>query len=194
MPEGTNAAYGIAKRSLIGLADAYNKQYGLRTINLLLANLYGPGDDFRDETSHVIPALIKKIESAILNDNDSIVVWGDGGPTRDFLYVKDAASAIVGALNSDNVEAVSPINIATGVETSIKKLVEMLTSCMNFKGTVHYDTSKPNGQPIRVLDVARALSQFGFSANTQLVDGITTTINYYRENKKEIDSLRRKYD
>jgi GDP-L-fucose synthase len=194
MPEGTNAAYGIAKRSLIALSQAYQKQYGLQTVNLLLANLYGPGDDFRDQTSHVIPALIKKIEFAKSNGLKSIEVWGDGSPTRDFLFVRDAARAIINALMSEKVQEVSPINVATGIETSIREVVAILTENLDFEGEVVYDTSRPNGQPIRVLDVNKALSELDFAANTSLNEGITDTIEYYFSKKQEIEALTRKYD
>ena len=193
-PEGTNSAYGIAKRALISYSEALNKQYGLNTINLLLANLYGPGDDFREETSHVIPAIIRKIDDAKKYNINSINVWGDGTPTRDFLYVKDAAKGILNSLNSDiNGIKEGPINIASGRELSIKDLVEKLCEFMQFAGSINYDKSKPNGQPKRLLDISKAKKLLNFSPEFSFVDGLAESVKYFYKNKEEIEKLKSKF-
>lgn len=193
-PEETNAAYGIAKRSLIALSEAYARQYDLNTVNILLANLYGPGDDFRDATSHVIPAIIKKIAHGIKHESPTIEVWGDGSPTRDFLFITDAAAGIVKALKSSTVRNVDPINLGTGKETSIREVVENLVELMGYRGGIYFDTSKPNGQPKRVLDISLAREDLDFEPKTELVEGLSTTIDFYLNNCIELDKLGGKYD
>ena len=193
-PEGTNSAYGIAKRALISYSEALNKQYNLNTVNLLLANLYGPGDDFREETSHVIPAIIRKIDNAKKCSINSINVWGDGTPTRDFLYIKDAAKGILKSLNSDiNGIKEGPINLASGRELSIEDLVKKLCEFMQFKGSVNYDKSKPNGQPKRLLDITKAKRLLNFSPEFSFDDGLAESVKYFYENENAIKNLKKKY-
>ncbi|MDC0654344.1 NAD-dependent epimerase/dehydratase family protein [Flavobacteriaceae bacterium] len=191
-PEDTNAPYGIAKRALISFSDALKRQYDLKTTNILLANLYGPGDDFRPGTSHVIPALIKKIIDAKEHSRKDLPVWGDGSPTRDFLFVKDAAEAIVKSLDID-ISTINPINIASGKETSIKELVELLILKLKFNGEIDFDTTKPNGQPKRLLCVKLAKDLLNWKSNTNFDTGIDKTIDYYLKNKSKIDSQGSKY-
>lgn len=178
MPESTNAAYGVAKLSGLLGSVAVRKQYGLKSIFLLPANMYGPHDHFNDTTSHVIPAIIKKCQEAI--DNKApLVCWGSGRPTRDFLYVEDSATAIVDAhLHYDDPE---PLNIGTGVETSIREVVETIASIMGFTGSILWDERQPDGQPKRHLDVSRAERALGFRASTTLKDGLKKTIEWYKE-------------
>ena len=176
-PEETNAPYGVAKRLFIAGADAYRNQYGFNTIPLVIFNLYGPRDNFNPETSHVIPALIRKCFH-----DEKLVVWGDGSPTRSFLYVKDAAKAVVLATKKYNDSY--PINIGTPEETSIKELVYQLVELSEFKGEVVYDTSKPNGQPRRCADVKLAEEKFGFKAQYTLKQGLKETIEWYKSELK----------
>lgn len=181
-PEETNAPYGLAKKMLLVQSQAYRKQYGFNAIYLLPVNLYGPGDNFSPETSHVIPALIKKCVDAKLNKEDHIVVWGSGKPTREFLYVDDAAEGIVSAAQKyDKPEAV---NIGAGFEISIKDLVEKIARFTGFKGEVRWDKSKPDGQPRRCLDVSRAKKEFGFVAQTSFDQGLKKTIQWYLRQKE----------
>jgi nucleoside-diphosphate-sugar epimerase len=193
-PEGTNSAYGIAKRALISYSEALSKQFGLNTINLLLANLYGPGDDFREETSHVIPALIRKMDYANECNLNSISVWGDGSPTRDFLYVKDAASGILCALES-NIDGIlsGPINIASGEELSIKELVNSIKNIMNFGGDVYFDKTKPNGQPKRLLDINKSKLLLNYEPVYSFENGLNNSIQYFLENKVMIENQKQKY-
>jgi GDP-L-fucose synthase len=174
-PEETNAPYGIAKKSILVGAQAYREQYGLDTIYLLPANLYGPRDNFDLETSHVIPALIRKM----LEANDEVVLWGDGSPTREFLYVDDCVDALL--LAAERYDGADPVNIGTGVETPIRELAETIAELTGFDGELVWDTSMPNGQPRRHLDATRAEQLFGFRAKTQLRDGLARTIAWYRE-------------
>lgn len=192
-PEETNASYGIAKRALFEYTRSLKMDSGLLTVNLLLANLYGPGDDFRDETSHVIPAIMKKM----LSKKNELIVWGDGSPTRDFLFVKDAALAILKIAISDAKipDNIPPVfNVGTGEETSIKDLVIMLAKSCSFNGKIIYDTSKPNGQPKRLLDISKYENYFGPLILTPLEQGINTTLKYYVENKEKLDSLGYKFN
>ena len=191
-PEETNAPYGLAKKMLLVQAQAYRQQYGFNAIYLLPVNLYGPGDNFDPETSHVIPALIKKIVDA-MGDKDRpdkldkpdkldrpdkpIVVWGTGKATREFLYVEDCAEAIVLAVERYNKP--DPINIGAGFEISIKELVDLIAKLTNFKGDVLWDNSKPDGQPRRLLDTGRAYREFGFKAKVNLEQGLKRTIDWY---------------
>lgn len=189
-PEPTNGAYGIAKKAVAEYAQAVEKQYGLPSVNLLVTNLYGPGDDFRDATSHVIPALIKKIVTAKNNGDEEIIAWGDGSPTRDFLYVRDAAKGIVQAIQSNNS---TPTNLGSGEEVSIKELFEYLKLEIGFQGEVVWDTSKPNGQPKRLLNIDKARKEFNFDPQTTFATGIKETIEWYLQNKSSLDKLPAKY-
>src|SRR2546426_6108154 len=159
-PEETNAPYGIAKKALLVGAQGYREQYGLNAIFLLPTNLYGPRDNFDLETSHVIPALIRKM----LTGDDEIVLWGDGTPTREYLYVDDAAEGLV--LSAQRYDGAEPVNLGTGVETSIRETAELVADIVGFEGRIVWDTSMPNGQPRRSLDAARAKEPFGFRAGT----------------------------
>jgi nucleoside-diphosphate-sugar epimerase len=192
-PEDTNAAYGISKRALIAYAGALNKQYGMKIRTLLLANLYGIGDDFREGTSHVIPALIKKIEFA-KRARLNVEIWGDGTPTRDFLNVKDAALAVKMLVDKcDYIDHFDVMNIATGESVTIGQLAALLVELMEYKGGVTFDKSKPNGQPFRVLSVDRASSVLGFRSKISIKQGLEETIDYYITNKKDLDKLKPKY-
>ena len=177
-PEETNAPYGIAKKSLLVGAQAYRAQYGLNAIFLLPVNLYGPGDNFDLETSHVIPALIRKMVDAQERGDSEIVLWGDGTPTREFLYVDDAADAIVAA--AERYDGAEPVNIGTGEEIAIRDLAELIAEITGYDGEVVWDTSKPNGQPRRRLDTTRAEQLFGWRAQTPLREGLERTIAWYR--------------
>jgi len=179
-PEETNAPYGLAKKMLLVQSQAYRKQYGFNSIYLLQVNLYGPGDNFDPKSSHVIPALIKKCFDAKDKGNKEIVIWGDGSPTREFLYVKDAARAIVAA--TESYDKSEPVNIGAGFEISIKELAELIVEMTEFKGKIVWDKSKPNGQPRRCLDVSKAEKEFGFKAKTDFKDGLRETIEWYKAN------------
>jgi len=178
-PEETNAPYGLAKKMLLVQGQAYRQQYGFQSIYLLPVNLYGPGDNFEPHSSHVIPALIKKCIDAVNVGADSIEVWGDGSPTREFLYVEDAAEGIV--LAAERYDGAEPINLGSGMEISIRDLVETIAQLTGFKGDIVWDSSKPNGQPRRQLDVSRAEQQFGFRAHTSFEEGLRRTIEWYRQ-------------
>ena len=177
-PEETNAPYGLAKKMLLVQAQAYRQQYGFNAIFLMPVNLYGPGDNFDPKSSHVIPALIKKCFDAIKNGDKEIVVWGTGKATREFLYVEDAAEAIV--LATEKYNKPDPVNIGAGFEISIKDLVSLIVELTGFKGTIIWDPSKPDGQPRRCLDTSRAKREFGFSARTDFKEGLKKTIDWYR--------------
>ncbi len=177
-PEETNAPYGLAKKMLLVQGQAYRTQYDFNAIFLLPVNLYGPGDNFDPSSSHVIPALIKKCLDAEQAGQDEIVVWGDGTPTREFLYVDDAAQGVV--LATQNYEKPDPVNLGSGEEISIRDLVHIIAKYTDFKGKIIFDTSKPNGQPRRKLDTTRALQQFGFSSSTNFDEGLARTIAWYR--------------
>jgi GDP-L-fucose synthase len=175
-PEETNAPYGVAKKSLLVGAQAYREQYGLSSIFVLPTNLYGPRDNFDLETSHVIPALIRKM----LESPDEVVLWGDGSPTREYLYVEDCAEGL--ALAAERYDGAEPVNLGTGVETSIRETAELVAEAVGFEGRITWDTSMPNGQPRRSLDASRAEQLFGFRARTALRDGIARTVAWYRAN------------
>jgi GDP-L-fucose synthase len=175
-PEETNAPYGVAKKSLLVGAQAYREQYGLSSIFVLPTNLYGPRDNFDLETSHVIPALIRKM----LESPDEVVLWGDGSPTREYLYVEDCAEGL--ALAGERYDGPEPVNLGTGVETSIRETVELVAEAVGFEGRITWDTSMPNGQPRRSLDASRAEELFGFRARTPLREGIARTVAWYRAN------------
>lgn len=179
-PEETNAPYGIAKRALLAQAQAYRKQYGFNAIYLLLVNLYGPGDNFNPQSSHVIPALIKKISEAKKEGRNYIEVWGTGRATREFLYVEDAAEGIL--LAAEKYQKEEPVNIGAGWEISIKELTKLICQLMDFKGEIRWDNVKPDGQPRRCLDVRKAEKEFGFKATTPFKEGLKKTIDYYKEN------------
>jgi GDP-L-fucose synthase len=185
-PEETNAPYGIAKKMLLVQAQAYRAQYGFNAIYLLPVNLYGPRDNFNPETSHVIPALIKKCFDAIDNDDSHITVWGTGNATREFLYVEDCAEGIV--LATERYNSPEPINIGAGFEITIKDLATLITRLSGFGGDIHWDHSKPDGQPRRMLDTTRAQRDLGFKAVANFEEGLRTTIEWYRESR---DSSRR---
>jgi GDP-L-fucose synthase len=176
-PEETNAPYGLAKKMLLVQSQAYKQQYGFNSIFLLPVNLYGPRDNFDLETSHVIPALIRKCLEAIQQGKDQIIVWGSGKATREFLYVEDAAEAIL--LAAEDYDESKPVNIGTGTEISIKDLTELIAIQTGFKGQIIWDTSKPDGQPRRCLDVQRAKECFGFEAKVSLEEGLKKTIDWY---------------
>jgi GDP-L-fucose synthase len=177
-PEETNAPYGIAKKALLVGAQAYREQYGLNSIYLLPVNLYGPRDNFDRESSHVIPALVRKMLEAQDRGEREVVLWGDGTPTREFLYVEDCAEAIV--LAAERYDGAEPVNLGTGEEISIRKLAELVAELAGFEGNLVWDTTKPNGQPRRKLDVSRAAALFGFQARTPLREGIERTVAWYR--------------
>jgi GDP-L-fucose synthase len=176
-PEETNAPYGLAKKMLLVQAQAYRQQYGFNAIYLLPVNLYGPGDNFDLETSHVIPALIRKCIEAKQKGDDHIVAWGDGSPTREFLYVEDAAEGIL--LATERYDKKDPVNLGSAFEISIKELTETIVRLTGFRGNIVWDTTKPNGQPRRKLDVTRAEEEFGFRAQTTFEKGLPKTIDWY---------------
>jgi GDP-L-fucose synthase len=177
-PEETNAPYGLAKKMLIVQSQGYRRQYGFNSINLLQVNLYGPGDNFNPETSHVIPALIKKCADAIRMGEKEIIIWGSGKPTREFLYVEDAARGIILATEKYNKSA--PINLGAGFEISINDLAKLIARLIGFKGKVVFDRSKPDGQPRRRLDVSKAKKEFSFKAKEKLEHGLKKTIIWYK--------------
>jgi GDP-L-fucose synthase len=173
-PEETNAPYGIAKKAVLVGAQAYRQQYGLNAIFLLPTNLYGPRDNFDLETSHVIPALIRKM----VESEDEVVLWGDGSPTREFLYVDDCVDGLV--LAAERYDGPDPVNLGAAREISIRELAELIAAVTGYEGRVTWDTEKPNGQPRRSVDGSRARELFGFEARTQLGDGIEKTVAWYR--------------
>jgi GDP-L-fucose synthase len=181
-PEETNAPYGLAKKMLLVQSQAYRQQYGFNSIFLLPVNLYGPGDNFDPASSHVIPALIKKAIEARQDGRYEMIVWGDGSPTREFLYVDDAAEGIV--LAAERYDDSEPVNIGSSSEISIKDLVTLIATLTGFEGQIVWDTTKPNGQPRRKLDVTRARETFGFEARTSFEDGLRNTIEWYRRNSE----------
>ncbi len=178
-PEETNAPYGIAKKALLVMCQAYRQQYGLNAIYLLPVNLYGPRDNFDLETSHVIPALIRKCIEARRAGADHVVCWGDGSPTREFLYVEDAAEGLL--LATERYDGPEPVNLGSGREISIRDLAELIARLTGFTGRIEWDTSKPNGQPRRCLDVTRARERFGFVAATGFEEGLRKTIEWYEK-------------
>ena len=181
-PEETNAPYGLAKKTLLVQAQAYRQQYGFHAIILFPVNLYGPGDNFDPESSHVIPALIKKCVDAVENGDSSIVCWGDGIATREFLYVEDCAEAIVRA--AEFYDKPEPVNLGSGMEISIKDLIHLIARLTGFNGEIVWDTTKPNGQPRRCLDTSKALHEFGFKAKTSFETGLKKTIEWYLEKRR----------
>jgi len=183
-PEETNAPYGLAKKMLLVQSQAYRDQYGYNSIFLLPVNLYGPGDNFDPRSSHVIPALILKCLEALESGADSIEVWGDGSATREFLFVEDAANAIL--LASERYDSSEPVNLGSGEEISIKELVGKVAATVGFKGRIVWDATKPNGQPRRKLDTRRAEERFGFRANTTFDDGLQKTVDWYLDLRRAV--------
>ena len=179
-PEETNAPYGIAKKMLLVQGQAYRQQYGFNAIHLLPVNLYGPGDNFNLQTSHVIPALIRKCLEAAERGDQKVVCWGDGSPTREFLYVEDCAEGI--ALATDRYDGADPVNLGAGFEISIKELTTVVAELCGFRGEIVWDRTRPNGQPRRSLDTSRA-ALFGFRATTSFRDGLARTIAWFRSQK-----------
>jgi GDP-L-fucose synthase len=177
-PEETNAPYGLAKKMLLVQSQAYRQQYGFNSVVLFPVNLYGPNDNFDLETSHVIPAMIRKIEQGISRGEREVELWGDGSPTREFLYVDDAAEALL--LAAEQYDESEPMNLGSGREISIRDLANTIASLMGYRGSFRYDTSKPNGQPRRGLDVSRAKKSLGWTARTSLEDGLRRTIDWWR--------------
>ena len=183
-PEETNAPYGLAKKMLLVQAQTYREQYGFNAIYLLPVNLYGPRDNFNLETSHVIPALIRKMIDAGDRGETEVVLWGDGSPTREFFYAGDAARGIVMA--TERYNGSEPVNLGAGMEISIKDLAELIARQTGYAGKIVWDTSKPNGQPRRALDTTRARDYFGFEAEMPFEEGLKRTIAWYQENKDRI--------
>jgi GDP-L-fucose synthase len=180
-PEETNAPYGLAKKMLLVQGQAYRQQYGFNAVHLLPVNLYGPRDNFDPSSSHVIPALIKKSVEAVDAGATSMVCWGTGTATREFLYVRDAAEGIV--LAAETYDGADPVNLGAGFEISIKDLVHKIAHLTGFTGTIEWDTSKPDGQPRRSLDTSRATRAFGFKAHTSFDEGLRRTVDWYRETR-----------
>ena len=179
-PEETNAPYGIAKKALLVQLQAYRHQYGFNGIYLLPVNLYGPEDNFDPSSSHVIPALIRKVQEAQERGDKEIPVWGDGSPTREFLYSEDAARGIV--MGTQSYNGAEPVNLGTGYEISIRDLISTICEVMEFKGEIVYQTDKPNGQPRRCLDTERAKKEFDFTAQVGFKEGLKNTVKWWREN------------
>jgi GDP-L-fucose synthase len=182
-PEETNAPYGLAKKMLLVQAQAYRQQYGFNAVFLLPVNLYGPGDNFDLESSHVIPALIRKFVEARESGRPEVICWGDGSPSREFLYVKDAAEAIV--LAAERYDGPLPVNLGSGREIRIKDLSETIAREAGYTGKIVWDTSKPNGQPRRCLDTSRAEKLFGFRAATSFEEGLRETVRWFLENRPD---------
>ena len=180
-PEETNAPYGIAKKALLVQCQSYREQYGMNAIFLLPVNLYGPGDNFDSASSHVIPALIRKCLEAVAEGRGEIVLWGDGSPTREFLYVEDAAEGIV--LATERYDKPDPVNLGSGMEISVGDLACRIASVIGFQGRIIWDATQPNGQPRRCLDVGRAEREFGFRASTEFDTGIRRTIEWYQSSR-----------
>jgi GDP-L-fucose synthase len=180
-PEETNAPYGIAKKALLVQLQAYRQEFGMRGIYLIPVNLYGPRDNFDLESSHVIPALIRKCVEAIDRSEDVIEVWGSGAPTREFLYVEDAADGIVAG--AELYEGSEPVNLGTGREISIRDLATLIAERTGFRGSFEWNTTRPDGQPRRALDVSRARDGFGWTAQVPLEEGLDATISWYRESR-----------
>lgn len=180
-PEETNAPYGLAKKMMLVQSQGYREEYGFNSIFLLPVNLYGPGDNFNPETSHVIPALIKKCVDAVENHDDEVVVWGTGSASREFLYVADAVDGIL--LAAEKYDSSDPVNLGSSFEITIRELVEIIARETGFTGKLTWDSTKPDGQPRRKLDVARAREEFGFASSTTFEAGLRSTIEWYKTNK-----------
>lgn len=186
-PEETNAPYSLAKKMLLVQSQAYREQYGFSSIFLLPVNLYGPGDNFDPDSSHVIPALMKKCLDAKTTGAGEIVIWGDGSPTREFLYVNDAAEGIL--LASERYEKSDPVNLGTGSEISIKALAELICETVGFKGRFVWDVSKPNGQPRRMLDASKAEREFGFKSKMDFAEGLRRTAEWYVKQRGKVSAI-----
>jgi GDP-L-fucose synthase len=184
-PEETNAPYGLAKKMMLAQSQAYREQYGVNSVVLFPVNLYGPRDNFDLATSHVIPAMIRKCLSAHRRGDNEVVLWGDGSPTREFLYVDDAAEGIL--LAAEKYDSSDPVNLGNGEEMSIRELAWVVAKATGFTGRFAWDTTKPNGQPRRCLDVSRAKARFGFVARTPFLLGIAATVKYYEAHQDEIE-------
>lgn len=182
-PEETNAPYGIAKKMTLVQAQAYRQQYGFNAIYLLPVNLYGPGDNFDPETSHVIPALVRKCLEAVESGKEEVIVWGTGEPTREYLYVEDAAEGII--LAAEKYNKPEPVNLGSGFEISIRDLVSLITKLTGFKGQIIWDASKPDGQPRRLFDNSRAAKEFGYRPKTGFKEGLIKTIKWYEEQRSK---------
>ena len=187
-PEETNAPYGLAKKMLLVQLQAYRQQYGMNGIYLTPVNLYGPRDNFDLESSHVIPALIRKCRDAKAQNSSEIVAWGTGSATREFLYVEDAAAAIVGA--AEKYAKADPVNLGSGEEISIKSLLEQICEATGYRGAIRWDATKPDGQPRRCLDTSRAAAEFGWRASTNMRDGLKKTIAWYEEHVRKVSGAR----
>ncbi len=185
-PEETNASYGLAKKMMLVQSQAYRSEYGLNAIHLLMINLYGPGDNFNPKSSHVIPALIRKIYQAKKEKRDFIDVWGTGKATREFLYVEDAAEGII--LATERYDKPEPVNLGSGTEISIKELVELICKLMDFKGRINWNTAMPDGQPQRRLDVSKSEKEFGFKSKIAFEGGLRKTIEWYENNSARLQN------
>lgn len=183
-PEETNASYGLAKKMMLVQSQAYRQQYGFNSVHLLMVNLYGPRDHFNLEDSHVIPALLRKFLEAVENSQKEVAVWGTGKASREFLYVEDAAEAII--LAAEKYNKTEPVNIGAGKEITIRELVELIADLTGYEGKITWDTSKPDGQPRRCLDTNRAKKEFGFEAKTDFKRGLKKTIEWYKENRTRL--------
>ena len=181
-PEITNAPYGVAKKALLVMAQAYRKQYGFNVIHLLPVNMYGPGDNFDPSSSHVVPALIRKFIEAKEKNLPEVIIWGDGTASREFLYVEDCAKAVVKA--TQLYDSPDPVNIGIGSEVTIAELALLIAQLVGYTGLIKYDTMKPNGQPRRCLDVQKAIERFNFKAKTKLETGLKKTIKWYLKNRE----------
>lgn len=179
-PEETNAPYGLAKKMLMVQSQVYRQEYNFKSIVVIPTNLYGPNDNFDPSSSHVIPAIILKIHNAIKNKSNTVTVWGDGSPTRDFLYVEDAARGILSA--AERYDDMKPVNLGSGQEVSIKVLVNIIAELMHYKGSIEWDPSKPNGQPRRCVDIKRATEKLGFRPLVPLQEGLKRTIGWFNSN------------
>jgi GDP-L-fucose synthase len=183
-PEETNAPYGIAKKLLLVQSQAYRDQYGMNSVVLFPVNLYGPGDNFDLETSHVIPALIRKCVTAREEGQSEVTLWGDGSPTREFLYVDDAARALI--LAATRYDSSDPVNVGSGEEIAIRELAALVAQATGYRGRFVWDTTQPNGQPRRRLDVTRARERFGFTAQVGLAEGLARTVAFFEQHRREV--------
>jgi len=183
-PEETNASYGLSKKMMLVQSQAYRQQYGFDSIHLLMVNLYGPRDDFDPESSHVIPALIRKFVEAVCNNQEEVVVWGTGKASREFLYVEDAAEGIL--LATEKYSKPAPVNLGAGREITIRELANLIAELAGYEGKIVWDATKPDGQPRRCLDTSKAKAEFGFEAKTDFREGLRKTIDWFRKNRSKI--------
>lgn len=186
-PEETNAPYGLAKKLLNVQLESYRREFGMNGITLMVVNMYGPGDNFNLESSHVIPAMMRKFHDAKENNLPTVTLWGDGSPSREFIYVEDAARAI--RLATESYDSSDPINIGSGSEVSMRDLANMIGKVVGFSGDIRWDTDRPNGQPRRCLDVTRAKQAIGFEANVKLALGLDLTYKWFLENYSQIEAV-----